>query len=50
LHVGAAADAARRAVVRGTAGIYNVTEEDGTVCCDKAASVLGWKAEFRIDR
>ena len=49
LHVDAAADAARRAAVRGVAGLYNIAEEDGTVCCDKAASVLGWKADFRID-
>jgi len=50
LHVDAAADAARRAVTRGTAGIYNVAEEDGTVSCAKAASLLGWKPDFRIDK
>lgn len=50
LHVDAAADAARRAVTRGTAGIYNVAEQDGTVSCDKAANLLGWKPDFRIDK
>lgn len=48
LHVDAAADAARRAVTRGTAGIYNVAEEDGTVSAAKAMSELGWRPEFRI--
>ncbi len=47
LHVDAAADAARRAVTRGS-GIYNVAEEDGAVSSAKAAAELGWSAEFRI--
>ena len=49
LHVDAAADAARRAVTRGGAGIYNVAEEDGSVCSDKAVEVLGWCSDFRVD-
>ena len=49
LHVDAAADAARRAINRGKAGIYNVAEEDGTVSSDKAVEILGWKPDFRID-
>ena len=48
VHVDAAAEAARRAVSRGSTGIYNVAEEDGTVCSAKAASVLGWRHDFRI--
>ena len=49
LHVDAAADAARRAINRGKAGAYNVAEEDGTVCSDKAMEGLGWDPDFRID-
>ncbi|HEU5443198.1 MAG TPA: NAD(P)H-binding protein [Steroidobacteraceae bacterium] len=48
VHVDAAAEAARLAVSRGSTGIYNVAEEDGTVCSAKAASVLGWRHDFRI--
>lgn len=49
VHVDAAADAARRAAARGPAGIYNIAEDDGTVCSDKAANELGWKPDFRIE-
>ena len=49
LHVDAAADAARRAINRGKAGVYNVAEQDGTVSSDKAVEILGWKSDFRID-
>jgi nucleoside-diphosphate-sugar epimerase len=49
LHVDAAADAARRAVTRGKAGVYNVAEEDGTVSSDKATDALGWESGFRLD-
>lgn len=48
LHVDAAADAARRALTRGSPGIYNVAEEDGTVCSARAARELGWSPDFRI--
>lgn len=48
VHVDAAADAARRAVTRGSPGIYNVAEEDGTVSSAKAARELGWLPDFRI--
>jgi nucleoside-diphosphate-sugar epimerase len=48
LHVDAAADAARRALTRGTKGIYNVAEDDGTISIRKAADALGWKPDFRI--
>ncbi|MEZ5593458.1 MAG: NAD(P)-dependent oxidoreductase [Gammaproteobacteria bacterium] len=47
LHVDAAADAALRAATRGAAGIYNIAEDDGTVCSDKAMDALGWRANFR---
>jgi nucleoside-diphosphate-sugar epimerase len=50
LHVDAAAHAARQAVTRGAAGIYNVAEEDGTVSCGKAVSILAWSPKFRCDR
>lgn len=49
VHVDAAAEAARLALTRGSRGIYNVAEEDGTVCSSKACTELGWRAEFRID-
>lgn len=49
LHVDDAADAARRALTRGSAGIYNIAEEDGTVSIKKAADSLGWVPGFRID-
>jgi nucleoside-diphosphate-sugar epimerase len=48
LHVEAAADAARRALERGGAGIYNVAEPDGTVRVDKAMRELGWSPGFRV--
>jgi nucleoside-diphosphate-sugar epimerase len=48
LHVDAAADAARRAVTRGSPGIYNIAEEDGTVSSARAAAELGWSPDFRM--
>ena len=48
VHVDAAADAARRALTRGSPGIYNIAEEDGTVSSSKAARELGWRSDFRI--
>jgi nucleoside-diphosphate-sugar epimerase len=50
VHVDAAADAARLAITRGSAGIYNVAEEDGTVSSGKAVRELGWRPEFRLGR
>jgi len=47
VHVDAAADAARRAVTRGAAGIYNIAEEDGVVSSGKARRELGWSSQFR---
>lgn len=47
VHVDAAADAARRAVLQG-AGIYNIAEADGTVASDRAWAELGWSADFRL--
>ena len=48
VHVDAAADAARRAVTRGAAGVYNIAEDDGTVSIVRARAELGWSPEFRI--
>jgi nucleoside-diphosphate-sugar epimerase len=47
VHVDAAADAARLALLRGDAGIYNVAESDGTVSIAKAVGQLGWSPAFR---
>jgi hypothetical protein len=49
VHVEAAADAARRAVTRGTRGVYNIAEDDGAVSSAKAVAELGWDAAFRIE-
>ena len=49
LHVDDAADAARRALTLGQAGIYNIAEEDGTVSIKKAADALGWVPGFRLE-
>jgi nucleoside-diphosphate-sugar epimerase len=48
LHVDDAADAARRALTRGEAGVYNIAEDDGTVSIKKAADALGWAPGFRL--
>jgi len=48
VHVDAAADAARRAMTRGSPGVYNVAEEDGTVTSTKARRELGWNPGFRL--
>ena len=48
LHVDDAADAARRAATRGSAGIYNIAADDGTVAIGRAAAELGWTPGFRI--
>lgn len=47
LHVDAAADAARRALTRGS-GVYNVAEDDGTVSIRRAVRELGWDPAFRM--
>ena len=48
LHIDDAADATRRAVARGTAGVYNIAEEDGFVSTARARDELGWKPGFRL--
>jgi len=48
VHVDAAADAARRAVTRGHAGVYNIADADGTVDASKARRELGWQPSFRM--
>jgi nucleoside-diphosphate-sugar epimerase len=50
VHVDAAADAARRAVTRGTKGIYNVAEPGDALSSAKAHAELGWSADFRERR
>jgi nucleoside-diphosphate-sugar epimerase len=47
VHVDAAADAARLALLRGDVGIYNVAEPDGTVSITRAVGLLGWSPAFR---
>ncbi len=48
VHVDAAADAARRAMTLGQAGVYNIVEDDETVANDKARRELAWSPDFRI--
>lgn len=48
LHVDDAADAARHALTRGQAGVYNIAEDDGTVSIQKATDELGWAPGFRL--
>jgi len=48
VHVDAAADAARRAVMHGGKGIYNIDEPSDTLSSAKANAELGWSAEFRV--
>jgi nucleoside-diphosphate-sugar epimerase len=48
LHVDAAAHAALLAVTRGTAGIYNIAEDDGAVVIEKARRELGFQPGFRL--
>jgi nucleoside-diphosphate-sugar epimerase len=49
VHVDAAASAAQLAVIRGTPGIYNVAEDDGSVTIEQARTEFGWDPDFRID-
>jgi nucleoside-diphosphate-sugar epimerase len=48
VHVDAAADAARRAMILGITGVFNIAEDDGSVNIAKARDVLGWSPTFRI--
>ena len=48
VHVDAAAEAARLAIVSGQSGIFNIAEEDGTISSARTKSVLGWNPAFRI--
>jgi nucleoside-diphosphate-sugar epimerase len=48
LHVDAAAQAALLAVTRGSAGIYNIAEDDGAVSIAKARKELGFDPSFRL--
>jgi nucleoside-diphosphate-sugar epimerase len=49
LHVDAAAHAALLAITRGSAGIYNIADEEGIVSIDKARAQLGFGPGFRLD-
>jgi nucleoside-diphosphate-sugar epimerase len=49
VHVEAAADAARRAVTRGSSGIYVVADDAEGVPTERARHELAWSAAFRID-
>lgn len=48
VHVDAAAYAAYRTVAAGVPGIYNIAEDDGALCSDKAKQWLGWNAGWRV--
>lgn len=48
LHVDAAANAARLAVTRDAAGIYNIAEDDGALLTEKAGRELGFDPGFRL--
>jgi nucleoside-diphosphate-sugar epimerase len=48
VHVDAAANAARLAIDKGEAGIYNIAEPDAYVDAGKAARELGWDPSFRL--
>ena len=48
LHVDAAAHAALLAITRATPGIYNIAEEDGVVCIDKARAAMSFDPKFRL--
>jgi nucleoside-diphosphate-sugar epimerase len=48
VHTDAAAEAALLAVTRGTAGVYNIAEDDGAVDMSKARHDLGFDPAFRI--
>jgi nucleoside-diphosphate-sugar epimerase len=49
LHADAAAHAALLAVTSGSAGIYNIAEDDGAVSIEKAKRELGFNPAFRLD-
>ena len=48
LHIDAAAHAACLAIERGSPGIYNIAEDDGTVTTAKAREELGFDPAFRL--
>jgi nucleoside-diphosphate-sugar epimerase len=48
LHVDAAAHAALLAILHGSAGVYNIAEDDGAVSIDKARKELNFDPDFRL--
>jgi len=49
IHIDAAAHATMLALTRGTAGIYNIAEDDGAVSIVKARAQLGFDPAIRLD-
>jgi nucleoside-diphosphate-sugar epimerase len=49
IHIDAAAHAALLALERGSAGIYNIAEDDGAVSIAKARAALGFDPTMRLD-
>ena len=49
VHVDAAAEAARLALGNGD-GVYNIAEDEATICSRKARRELGWDPGFRLER
>lgn len=48
LHIDAAAQAAFLVVTRGTTGVYNIADDDGTVSIEKARREIGFNPRFRL--
>lgn len=48
VHVDAAAHAAFLAASRGTVGVYNIADDDGSVAIARARLELGWTPDFRL--
>jgi hypothetical protein len=48
LHVDAAAHAAMLALTRGSAGLYNIAEDDGAVSIARARGLLGFDPSVRL--
>jgi len=49
IHIDAAAHAALLALERGSAGVYNIAEDDGAVSIAKARAELGFDPAMRLD-
>jgi nucleoside-diphosphate-sugar epimerase len=49
VHVDATAYAALLAIDHGEPGAFNVADPNDEISTDKATTVLGWRADFRMD-